>query len=55
LPSVRWIVLINSFLESLQVSLIPKFFALFSTSDNLTSASFWVKLYTLNRAAGPST
>jgi hypothetical protein len=35
LPSLRWMVRIRSFLESLQVSLMPKLFAFFSTSDNL--------------------
>jgi len=35
LPSLRWIVLIRSLFESLQVSLIPKLFAFFSTSDSL--------------------
>ena len=50
LPSVRWIVLISSFLESLQVSLIPKPLAFFSTSQSLNSPSFF-KLYKPNRAA----
>jgi hypothetical protein len=40
LPSTRWIVLISSLLDSLQVSLIPKVFAFFSTSESLTSPSF---------------
>jgi hypothetical protein len=50
LPSTRWIVLISSFLESLQVSLIPKLFALFSTSESLTPTSSF-RLYKLDRAA----